>query len=186
MPHGRALVGLLVLVAAPIACKPTDNAHAVDDKVKAAAEHIDKELATPLPSGPRDPNMRSTRELIIQARRRNTENCMWLAHVDGARTVVRDAALLARYTRLCTHDIQLSMLRQLAEAAEAARKANPTGEMLPDCNATELFIATDELKTYKTADAESAALEARFTAACAPSPAGSAANGSAATGSAAN
>jgi hypothetical protein len=173
MLHGRAVVGLLVLVAASVACKPADNAHAVDDKVKAAAEHIEKELA----------NVHSSRELIIEARRRNTEDCMWLAHIDGARTVVRDAALLARYTRLCNHDIQLSMLRQLAEAAEAARKADPSGEMLPDCNATELFIATDELRKAKTADAESQALEARFTAACAPSPAGSAATGSAATGS---
>jgi hypothetical protein len=181
MLHGRALLGLVVLAA----CTSKDHARSVDAEVKTAVAHLEKTLATPLPTGPRDPNTRSIRELVIEARRSNTEDCMWLAHIDGATTVVRDATLLAAYTRMCNHDVQLVMLRQLASAAEAARKANPTGEILPDCDATEVFIATDELTKHKTADAESAALEARFTAACAPAPADSAAAGSAPTGSAA-
>jgi hypothetical protein len=180
---GRVLLGLLVL-AAPVACRSRNHPRSVDREVKAAAEHLENTLATPVPTGPRDPDARSIRESLSEARRSNTEDCMWLARIDGATTVVRDAALLAAYTRMCTHDQQLVTLRQVVSAAEAARNANPDGEMLADCDATELFIASDELKKYKTADAESAALEARFTAACAPAPASSAATG-AATGSAA-
>jgi hypothetical protein len=175
----------LLLFTLATSCKHKDNARELDGDVKPAVARLEKRLATPLPVTAGGPSA-VRREQMISARRSSNEDCMWLAHIDGANTVVRDASLLATYTRICNHDVQLWMLHQLADAAEAARKAAPAADMLPECDATDLFIATDELKKNKTADAESAALEARFTAACAPSPSGSAATGSAASGSAAH
>lgn len=183
MVHGRALI-LLLMASTAGACKSKDTPRSLDTDVTSAIGRIERRLATPLPVAIPNDDPRLRRELMIQTRRSTFEDCMYLAHLDGTTTVVRDAALLATYTRLCNHDIQIWMLQRLAETAEAARKAKPDAETLPDCDLTDLLIATDELKKNKTADAESAALEARFTAACAPAP-GSAGTGSATAGSAA-
>jgi hypothetical protein len=182
---GRVLC-LVATTSVCVACKPKDEGHAIDEKVRASVARIEKRLEEPVPATPSPPGTGVRRELVVNLRRQNFEDCMWLAHIDGASTVVRDAALLARYKRLCEHDMQVSTLRQLADLAEAARKANPTADMLPDCAASDVLISSDELKKYKTADSESEALEARFTAACAPAPADSAPAGSAPPGSAAS
>ena len=77
-----------------------------------------------------------------------------------------DPALAKDYKQVCTHDFQIAMLKHAVEAVEAAHKAKPGDQFPSECISAAYKLASDDFKTYKTADAESADLEKRWLALC--------------------
>ena len=91
-----------------------------------------------------------------------SRGCMDLLYADET----GDPGLAATYKKLCNHDAQIALLRIGVEWAEADVKANPGGDHLNVCYSHVIGNARGELERNHTADAESAALEARLKAVC--------------------
>jgi hypothetical protein len=88
-------------------------------------------------------------------------------HMANLQTLEKaDAALAAEFKRLCTHDLQLDIMKVEVDKAEAARKAKPDEKVLSECFNANFELAGKELQQYGTGDDTSKALAARFAAAC--------------------
>ncbi len=92
--------------------------------------------------------------------------CAQMANIDSIKASDTYKQVAAEYEALCTPDLQLAMLEVAVVAAEAARKAKPTAELLSECYEPFSGTAVDTLKKYKTLDDKAKALLARMTAVC--------------------
>lgn len=77
-----------------------------------------------------------------------------------------DEKLAAEIDQLCNHDLWAAEIRVAVAAAEAARKAKPTEEVLSECYSAELAMAQDEIKKAKRLDDQTRALLDKFAKLC--------------------
>lgn len=91
--------------------------------------------------------------------------CAQMANIADLKKSAKHKALAAELEQLCTHDLQVAMIKVGVEAAEAARKAKPDETVLSECYNGEIETARKELIEYGKPDAAKDLL-ARFAAAC--------------------
>ena len=75
-------------------------------------------------------------------------------------------AAVKTFTQLCSYDVPMAALEKAVKAAEEARKAKPTEEVLSECYSADQSTATEELQKGFATDEKFKALTARWDAAC--------------------
>jgi hypothetical protein len=90
--------------------------------------------------------------------------CAHMANLDVIKKA--DSNFAARFEKLCTHDLQIAMMKRAVEQAETARKAKPDEQMLSECFNADYTVGLEDLEKAGKIDDAAKALTARFAAAC--------------------
>jgi hypothetical protein len=154
--RGIALALVLAAVLPLAACSKGRAQQAEDEGERAAAEFVMKGAREAMPQ----------LEAAIAGAKPSDGmfKCAHMANIDVIKKA--DSNFAARFEKLCTHDLQIAMIKRAVEAAEVARKAKPDEQMLSECFNADYTVALEDLEKAGKMDDAAKALVARFTAAC--------------------